>query len=46
MCDVCGCGTKAEQMASMETFMTDSLDTLGIETSLPLTSAPQHNIGE
>jgi len=46
MCDTCGCGSMAEQMPSTETFNTDSLDTLGTETSFPLTSAPQHTIGE
>lgn len=52
---MCGCGmpgnngdiTSSGTPASMpEMFNTDSLDTLGTETSFPLTSAPQHNIGE
>lgn len=55
MCDMCGCGmpgnngdiTSSGTPASMpEMFNTDSLDTLGTEKSFPLTSAPQHNIGE
>ena len=33
-------------LPTTEMFNTDSLDTLGTETSFPLTSAPQHNIGE
>ena len=27
-------------------FNTDSINNLGTDTSFPLTSAPQHNIGE
>ena len=34
------------QRPSPEMFGTDSQDTLGVETSFPLTSAPQQNIGE
>jgi hypothetical protein len=32
---------KAEMMAAPSMFNTDSADTLGTDTSLPLTSAPQ-----
>ena len=55
MCDMCGCGMSGndgdimspDAPASMpDMFNTDSLDTLGTDTTLPLASAPQHNIGE
>jgi hypothetical protein len=36
----------AEQMSSPEIFNTDSINNLGTDVSFPLTSAPQHTIGE
>ena len=44
MCDTCGCGSHSEMMNSPEMFNTDSQDTLGTSTDLPLTSAPQVGI--
>jgi len=55
MCDMCGCGkpgndgditSSGSPMGMPEMFNTDSLNNLGIDTSFPLTSAPQHTIGE
>ena len=55
MCDMCGCGmpgndgdiTSSGNPSSMpDMFNTDSLNTLGTDTTFPLASAPQHNIGE
>ena len=52
---MCGCGMAGndgdimspDAPASMpDMFNTDSLDTLGTDTTFPLASAPQHNIGE